>query len=105
MKKNDCEKASEPIVDDALGKVISMIKQVPVQINYSYRGKRYTKRPDSNDMAVIDKVNDMHIPYWYPTLRMPEGKEARRNDKSGITHVHHFLQSVTYMFYPACMTT
>lgn len=91
MKKNDCEKASEPIVDDALGKVISMIKQVPVQINYSYRGKRYTKRPDSNDMAVIDKVNDMHIPYWYPTLRMPEGKEARRNDKSGITHVHHFF--------------
>lgn len=68
-----------------------MIKQVPVQINYSYRGKRYTKRPDSNDMAVIDKGNDMHIPYWYPTLRMPEGKEARRNDKSGITHVHHFF--------------
>lgn len=91
MKKNDCEKASEPIVDDALGKVISMIKQVPVQINYSYGGKRYTKRPDSNDMAVIDKVNNMHIPYWYPTLRMPEGKEARRNDKSGITHVHHFF--------------
>lgn len=91
MKKNDCEKVSEPIVDDALGKVISMIKQVPVQINYSYGGKRYTKRPDSNDLAVIDKVNDMHIPYWYPTLRMPEGKEARRNDKSGITHVHHFF--------------
>jgi len=91
MKKNDCEKAMTPVVDDALGKVISMIKQVPVQINYTYGGKRYTKRPDKSDMAVIEKVNNMHIPYWYPTLRMPEGKEARRNDKSGITHVHHFF--------------
>lgn len=91
MKKNDCERAMAPVVDDALGKVISMIKQVPVQINYTYGGKRYTKRPDANDLAVIDKVNNMHIPYWYPTLRMPEGKEARRNDKSGITHVHHFF--------------
>lgn len=91
MKKNDCEKAMTPVVDDALGKVISMIKQVPVQINYTYGGKRYTKRPDQSDMAVIEKVNNMHIPYWYPTLRMPEGKEARRNDKSGITHVHHFF--------------
>lgn len=91
MKKNDCEKAMTPVVDDALGKVISMIKQVPVQINYTYGGKRYTKKPDKSDMAVIEKVNNMHIPYWYPTLRMPEGKEARRNDKSGITHVHHFF--------------
>jgi len=32
----------------------------------------------------------MDIPYWYPTDRMPEGEESRRNDKLGITHVHHF---------------
>ncbi|MFY9188104.1 MAG: DNA methyltransferase, partial [bacterium] len=30
------------------------------------------------------------IPYWYPTDRMPDGDEARRNDPLGITHVHHF---------------
>src|SRR5699024_6146936 len=28
---------------------------------------------------------------WYPINRMPEGDEARRNDKLGFTHVHHFF--------------
>lgn len=91
LKKTDCEKAFTPVFDQSLNQVLSMIKQVPVQINYSYGGRRYTKRPDANDFAVIDKVNSMRIPYWYPTLRMPYGKEARRNDKSGITHVYHFF--------------
>lgn len=91
MKKNDCEKAYAPVVDDATGNVIQMIKQVPVKINYSYGGKRFEKRPDDNDLALIERIDNLHIPYWYPTLRMPEGKEARRNDKSGITHVHHFF--------------
>ena len=32
----------------------------------------------------------MNIPYWYPTDRMCEGSESRRNDKYGVTHVHQF---------------
>ncbi|MDK2794348.1 MAG: hypothetical protein PWP75_977, partial [Caldanaerobacter sp.] len=41
-------------------------------------------------MELIQKIEEMDIPYWYPTDRMPEGEESRRNDKIGITHVHHF---------------
>lgn len=91
LKKNDCEKAFAPAFDDSSNKVFLLIKQVPVQINYTYGGRRFSKRPDAKDLAVIDRVNNMKIPYWYPTLRMPSGKEARRNDKSGITNVHHFF--------------
>src|SRR5690606_4729298 len=30
------------------------------------------------------------IPYWFPCHRMMKGKETRRNDSIGLTHVHHF---------------
>ena len=39
---------------------------------------------------MIKKIEEYKIPYWYPTERMCEGDEARRNDDAGITHVHHF---------------
>ena len=91
LKKTDCERAMELIYDHGLNKTISMAKQVPVLINYSVGNKRYEKKPDKEDLEVIEKINNMKIPYWYPTDRMIEGVESQRNDKFGITHVHHFF--------------
>lgn len=48
------------------------------------------KKPDNNDLALISKIENEDIPYWHPTSRMIEGRETRRNDTIGITHVHHF---------------
>jgi DNA modification methylase/predicted RNA-binding Zn-ribbon protein involved in translation (DUF1610 family) len=91
LKKTDCERAMELIYDHGLNKTISMAKQVPVLINYTVGNKRYEKKPDKEDLEIIEKINNMKIPYWYPTDRMIEGVESQRNDKFGITHVHHFF--------------
>lgn len=69
---------------------IRQSKQVPVLINYSVGKKRHEKMPDADDLALIEKIEQEKVPYWYPTDRMMEGKETRRNDPLGITHVHHF---------------
>lgn len=103
LKKTDCEKAIELIYDDGLGETISMTKQVPVLISYIVGKKRFEKKPDKEDLELINKINNMKIPYWYPTDRMIEGKESRRNDKFGITHVHHFytrrnLYALSYLY-------
>lgn len=103
LKKTDCEKAIELIYDDGLGETISMTKQVPVLISYIVGKKRFEKKPDKEDLELINKINNMKIPYWYTTDRMIEGKESRRNDKFGITHVHHFytkrnLYVLAYIF-------
>lgn len=90
LTKRNCENAMEDVYDDSLGKTIHISKQVPVLINYTYAGKKFEKKPDKFDMATIEKINGSGIPYWIPTDRMPEGGESRRNDKYGITHVHHF---------------
>lgn len=109
LKKTDCERAMELVYDDGLNKTVSMAKQVPVLINYTVGNKRYEKKPDKEDLEIIEKINNMKIPYWYPTDRMIEGVESQRNDKFGITHVHHFytkrnLFILSYL-YNKCNTT
>ena len=65
-------------------------RQTPVLINYSVGRKRFEKTPDDFDWAMISTVEDSPILHWFPTDRMPDGEESRRNDDIGLTHVHHF---------------
>lgn len=87
------ERAWETVYDRALGRTIRRAKQMPVLINYSVGKKRHEKPLDTEDLALIHKIEESDIPYWFPTDRMPEGDESRRNDDMGITHVHHFFAS------------
>lgn len=92
LTKRKMEHSWTSFWDEAIEKNIRQAKQVPVLINYSLCGKRncFDKRPDGCDLKLIDKINACHIPYSYPSVRMIEGKETRRNDCTGLTHVHHF---------------
>jgi hypothetical protein len=78
--------------DKSINETIRQAKQVPVQINYSVSGivGRLEKKPDDFDISIISQIEDQDIEYWYPALRMIDGRETRRNDPIGITHVHHF---------------
>ena len=76
--------------DPVLDEVIRSAKRIPVLINYSAERKKHEKDPDAEDLALIDSVDEALVLSEYPTYRMPEGDESRRNDDIGITHVHHF---------------
>jgi DNA modification methylase len=76
--------------DEALGKPIDQAKIVPVRINYSFGKKNYDKRPDAADLSLCSRVDRTHISTKYPSDRLIEGGETRRNDPIGVTHVHHF---------------
>jgi hypothetical protein len=65
-------------------------RQVPVLIHYTVGRRRYEKTPDAADLDLLRRIEEADIPYPFPTDRMPEGDESRRNDDIGITHVHHF---------------
>jgi DNA modification methylase len=92
LTKRNMERAWTTKYDMALKKTIRQAKQVPVLINYTVPGVkgRFEKVPDEFDLALIEKIENSEIPYWFPTDRMMKGKETRRNDPIGITHVHHF---------------
>ncbi|EGU0166215.1 site-specific DNA-methyltransferase [Vibrio parahaemolyticus] len=88
--KKKLDRVFESYFDDLLSETISVVKTVPVHVYYTFEGKRYEKKPDTFDFEMVEKIRTMKIPYWFPTDRMMEGKETRRNDPAGITHVHHF---------------
>jgi len=116
LTKKECERAFEVIYDPYLQKEIKVAKQVPVLINYTVveikNGKRKSvskfKPLDEHDNEIISKVNSTSIAEWFPTNRMMEGREARRNDKNGITHIHHFFFKRTIILlseiYAQCTT-
>ncbi len=91
ITKKESKPVNEILFDRPLNKEVAFRKQIPVMIVYSVGKERYRKIPDKHDLEILKKIENLEIPYLFPTNRMPEGDESRRNDKSGITNVHHFF--------------
>lgn len=97
--KGNCERAVDVIYDSSLRKSVTLSKQVPVLINYTYAGKRYTKTPDQADLELIDRINGMEIPYWHPTDELPNGYNTEQPKRTnGIYHVHQFYTKRNLMY-------
>lgn len=95
LTKRNMERAWVTRYDKAIGKTIRQPKQVPVLINYTVGKKRYEKTPDAFDLALIEKIDQLDIPYGLPTEPMmfkgeQWGDTWRAGYHAGITHVHHF---------------
>ena len=91
IKKNACKSVKVTVYDDYIGKEVEIIKQVPVLINYSIGNKKFEKRPDENDIQIIEMINNQEIPYWFPKNELPLGYNTDQPKKAqGFTHVHHF---------------
>ena len=93
--KSDCTKAMVPVFDEQQGEFSSQSKCVPVRINYSVNGKRYTKVPDIHDLEIIARIDEMKIGYWYPTNLMMNkgdqwGDQWRAGYHIGISRTNHF---------------
>ncbi|MBE6232698.1 MAG: DNA methylase [Bacteroidales bacterium] len=93
ITKDKSEKSFETHFDHTLNESISRQKRIPVIVNYSVLGKSYFKDVDQYDIDIINKSDTIAQDFKYFTDRMPEGNEGRRNDRQGITHVHHFYFS------------
>ena len=95
LKKSDCEKIMIPTLDERTNEVTMQPKSVPIRINYECGGKRYTKKPDEDDLRIIQKIEEMSIGYWYPTDLMMNigsawGDQWRAGYHVGMTRVNHF---------------
>ena len=88
--KRSVGKCFETVYDYALNTTISRTKTIPVEINYSFNGKRFNKVPDAGDIAIIQKIDQENIPYWYPIDQITKGDKTGEPIRIGITHAHHF---------------
>lgn len=90
LTKRSLDRAWTTVFDPIINQTQKQAKQVPVLINYSVGSSRNEKIPDQYDLDTLKKLEDLKIPYWFPSERMIFGKETRRNDPAGLTHIHHF---------------
>ncbi len=100
--KRSLTKAMVTIHDRALNQTIRQAKTIPVLINYTANGKRHDKIPDSVDLTLIKKIDDMEISHWFPTDPLPQGFNTRQPMESHkYTHVHHFYTKRALMIFAA----
>ncbi|MER9421658.1 DNA methyltransferase [Mesorhizobium sp. M0317] len=81
-------------IDAATGKVLKVPKRAPALISYRVGKTRYEKKPDENDLAVIQKIAGLNFPTVLPTIKIPPmhmTHERARMDQAGVTHLHHFF--------------
>lgn len=90
LSKDSLEKKWLTKFDREINETIRQLKQVPVLINCSIGKEKHNKKPDKYDLELLEKIDNMQMNVWVPKVRMPEGDEARRNDRTGFTHIHHF---------------
>lgn len=83
-------------LDSATGNTLPTPKRVPSLISYRVGKTRYEKKPDTNDLQVLERVGQMPLPTTIPTDRMMHAPLEQDNwgDKwragtAAFTHVHH----------------
>lgn len=88
LAKKDCSHALSYIGHKGSVKAIS--KQIPVYIVYDVNGKRYKKKPDEDDLELIQRIESMPIEDWYPDYELPDGDKTSDPKKLGITSTDLF---------------
>lgn len=94
LTKSRLERLLTSKLDAATGETLKVPKREPAVICYSVGKARYEKKPTSDDLALLDRIEAMHLPSRMPTMEIPPmhmTHERARMDYSGVTHIHHFF--------------
>ena len=91
VSKSKWEPVYTNLYDPVLNKAIRQSRIVPVLINYTVGSTRFEKLPDENDLNLLNESARKIEERALPPVRLIKGKETRRNESSGVTHLHHFF--------------
>lgn len=103
LKKKDCERALDNRYDEITGEVHSTVKQVPIAICYMEGRRKVLKTPDSEDLALIERIEATPVPAWVPTDLMMGigsswGDSWRAGYHTGMSRVHQFFYKRTLIY-------
>ncbi len=97
LKKRTAKRLFESKYDEVSQEVVRHAISVPVLISYTdSRNHTYTKSPDNWDLEIIERINSMEIPCWFPSNQIPEGFNTKQPINShGFRNVHQFYTKRT----------
>lgn len=72
-------------------KVYEIAELKPVLISYVYSGKKFKKEIDAKDIELLERIEQLKIPYWYPRDYLPIGFNTKQPISShGLLRVDFF---------------
>jgi len=94
LTTRSCEHKFTSYFDKAIGETVRKVTYVPVEIEYTLPGDKtkYRKKPDADDLELINRLANEQPKDWFPTAKLPIGKMRDSNHlaERGITHYHQF---------------
>lgn len=90
LTKSSITKAQESKHNHLVNTAILSTKRVPVLINYTFQGKRYEKRPDTKDLELLEKIDNLGLSTWFPLDKTYEGDELNRASRDGISYFFQY---------------
>lgn len=104
LKKKTAKRFYYTHFDKELNKTVKIAKTVPAVINYvALDGKTYTKDADDFDIELVNKIESLKIPYFFPIDELPVGFNTKQPLNShGYSHTHQFYAKRT-LYVLACM--
>ncbi|MGP3610722.1 DNA methyltransferase [Anoxybacteroides rupiense] len=96
INKKELEKVWVTFFDKYTNQTITLAKQIPVLINYTFDKKRFEKELDKFDYCLLRKIENLNIVNWFPTDELPDGYNLDQPKRShGFKYVHNFYHSRT----------
>lgn len=94
LSKRTMSRAFESFYDPVNRTTAKRVKRLPLIINYTVGGKKYEKKPDKYDLALIAKIESSPVNGFFPAVEMPYMFITHVKDKMsnfGISHFSHFF--------------
>ncbi len=94
VSKRSMMRLLESFYDTLNGALRKRVKRVPVLINYTVEGKKVEKKPDEDDLALLNYITNAPVEAFFPTTEMPYMHVTHIKDKMsnfGISHFSHFF--------------
>ncbi len=94
LSKRTLDKYRVTYYDRVLSRSVETLKRRPVLIEYTVGRSKYIKRVDSEDVALLERIESLPIPAGLLTDELPfmhMTHQRMRIANYGVTHLHHFF--------------
>jgi len=94
VSKTKLDKYRITYFDSALGKTVETLKRQPVMIEYTVGRSKFTKKVDTADLELLEKIDNLPFPDDFVKSELPHmhmTHQRMRIANYGVTHLHHFF--------------
>ena len=93
--RSSCHKKKESYYDAWLGESRERTLSVPYLIVYYYNGHKFRKKPDNEDLALIEEIKNTPNHSWVPTIPLGEGDKMEDPKAKGVFYIHQLYTDRT----------